>query len=214
MAWSVGTTRRRRVGREGGKASEVGCETEAASSKGEGRARNRRRLRRGLDEDAVRGFRAEDIGTTELDECVDFSETFQRMLHKDRVFNRWRCRTPSEHATWAAFVDRGGPWQQHRNRERWRRCHRPQLSAAQRRERWLTPCERAAMGRARPSFLDRMPCRLQGTQRTSKGLSVAFWWRGLAGGARRVTHGHMPQPSYGRARAEPLTANALTKGLL
>ena len=57
----------------------------------------------------MRGFRAEDIGTTELDECVDFSETFQRMLHKNRVFNRWRCRTPSEHATWAAFVDRGGP---------------------------------------------------------------------------------------------------------
>ena len=104
-----------------------------------------------VEKDAVRGFAAEDLGTTELDQVVEFSETFQRMLRKNGVFNRWRCRTPSEHATWAAFVDRGGPWQQHCNRERWRRCRRPQLSAVQRRERWLTPCERAAMGRARPS---------------------------------------------------------------
>ena len=161
----------------------------------------------------MRAFRAEDIGTTELDECVDFSETFQRMLHKDRVFNRWRSRTPSEHATWAAFVDRGGPWQQHCNRERWRRCRRPQLSAAQRRERWLTPCERAAMGRARPSFLDRMPCRLQGTQRTSKGLSVAFWWRGLAAAPAGLTRSHAPAKRVvgesGQGRGETIDAYAV-----
>ena len=87
---------------------------------------------------------------------------WRQLFRKDGAFRRWQSTAAAGHDEWEHF--NAGPWQRQLGQER--RCRsapRVRLSAAEKRERWITPAERAAMGRLRPNFLDRMPCRCRAT---------------------------------------------------
>ena len=66
-------------------------------------------------------------------------------LEADRAF-----RIQGTGSEWSVFQSE---WRSQRRAKRAQR-----LTAKKKRERWLTPAEKAARGTARPRFLDRMPC--------------------------------------------------------